>query len=261
MARLELFEAPEISESELRLWGRVLCVAPHPDDESLGCGGTLARLCSLEQSVGVAWVSNGAGSHPNSTVYAAPKLAQLREQEARVAAAQLGISNEALFFMGLPDGALPFPDEDQFTRAVTLALGILDRFDPTTVLLPWRRDPHHDHRATWAIWATAMQVHNWRTMRSFEYLVWAFERAAQNEWPDTSEANALRVSIRGFERTKRAAIDAHASQTTHLIDDDPNGFWLSPEVIAHFETPHEAFIAPFDLRPDQAETQSPAFER
>jgi LmbE family N-acetylglucosaminyl deacetylase len=261
MARLELFEAPMIGDGELKNWGRVLCVAPHPDDEALGCGGTLARLSSMGHQVGIVWVSDGAGSHPHSVSYAAPKLAQLRESEARVAAQKLGVKEADLFFMGLPDGALPFPGEEPFVRAFTLAVGILEQFQPSALLLPWRRDPHRDHRAAWSIWATASHTRGWSQMHRFEYLVWAFERAAQDEWPDTSEATAVRVDISDFQERKRAAIDAHASQTTRLIDDDPTGFWLSREMIAHFETPYEAFIVPCDSRPELGEAGRPAFER
>lgn len=259
MARLELGDAPALGDDELRSWGRVLCVAPHPDDESLGCGGTLARLSSLGQSVGVVWVSDGAGSHPNSIEYAPPRLARLREGEAREAAARLGLRGE-LFFMGLPDGALPFPGEDGFLEACAQARGILEAFEPATLLLPWRRDPHRDHRAAWTMWASAAQAHGRDALCQLEYLVWAFERAAQNEWPDQSEARALRVSIQGFAGQKRAAIEAHASQTTHLINDDPTGFWLSPEVLAHFEAPFEAFIAPFDCRPQSGTAAAPDFQ-
>ena len=259
MARLELFEAPVLSEKELEKWGRVLCVAPHPDDESLGCGGTLARLRSLGHRVGVAWVSDGAGSHPNSVLYAAPKLAQLREREARAAARELGVANADLFFMGLPDGELPFVGDARFGEAVEATTEILKRFQPNTVLLPWRRDPHRDHRATWFIWTSALE--SFGHIDRLEYLVWAFERAAQEEWPDSSEASAIRMDVSDFRRQKRAAIDAHASQTPHLIDDDPTGFWLSPQVIAHFETPFEALIAPFDSRIELGEMERPAFER
>ncbi|BCM90289.1 mycothiol S-conjugate amidase [Abditibacteriota bacterium] len=259
MGRLELFEGPVIGVEELESWGHVLCVAPHPDDESLGCGGTLGRLSSRGNQVGVVWVSDGAGSHPNSVRYAAPKLAQLREREARLAVQNLGIGEANLFFMGLPDGDLPFPDDCRFRGAIEAASGILATFRPDTLLLPWRRDPHRDHRAAWLMWAYASQ--SFPQVQTLEYLVWAFERAAQEEWPDTTEANAIRVDVADFQHQKRAAIDAHASQTTHLIDDDPSGFWLSPQVIAHFETPFEAFIVPFESRPELGITERPAFER
>ena len=66
-------------------------VAPHPDDESLACGGLIADACRQEVRGKVVIVSDGSGSHPNSRAYAPDRLASLREEEARQAGAELGL--------------------------------------------------------------------------------------------------------------------------------------------------------------------------
>ena len=131
------------------------------------------------------------------------------------------------------------------------------RFAPQTLLLPWRRDPHRDHRASWLIWSTAARELN---LKRLEYLVWAFERAAHDEWPRADEARAFRLNIAPVAERKRAAIAAHASQTTRLIDDDPTAFWLSPEVLQHFAGTTESWIAPFDNAPAAGHAARPDFE-
>src|SRR5690606_16204888 len=45
---------------------RITVIAPHPDDESLGCGGLIAALAADGRAVQVVFVTDGAGSHPNS---------------------------------------------------------------------------------------------------------------------------------------------------------------------------------------------------
>ena len=230
-------------------------VAPHPDDEALGCGGTLALLARGGTRVGIVWVSDGGLSHPNSPSHPRPKLAALRETEALKAAQALGVRHT--FFQRLPDGALPFPDDAAFEEAVASAYDILVEFAPQTLLLPWRRDPHRDHRASWLIWSTAAQE---LELRRYEYLVWAFERAARNEWPRDDEARAFRVDISAITERKRAAIAAHASQISDLIDDDPSAFRLSPEVLAHFDKPLENWIAPFHHEPKFGLVERPNFE-
>ena len=249
---LEIFNAPL---ETIDGWGATLCVAPHPDDEALGCGGTLALLAQSGARVGIAWVSDGGLSHPNSPSHPRAKLAALRETEALKASAKLGATQT--FFQRLPDGALPFPGAAGFDRAVASARAILAEFAPQTLLLPWRRDPHCDHRASWLIWANA--AHELKLQR-LEYLVWAFERAAQNEWPRTDEARAFRVDIGGVAACKRAAIEAHQSQISDLIDDDPTAFRLSAEVLAHFDKPFENWIAPFNHAPESGLIERPAFE-
>ena len=252
---LEIFDAPLIPLEQLADWGATLCVAPHPDDEALGCGGTLALLAQSGARVGIAWVSDGGLSHPHSPSHPRAKLAALREVEARRAARELGVRQ--LYFQRLPDGALPFPGDDGFDEAVESARAILAEFAPQTLLLPWRRDPHRDHRATWLIWATAaLEVES----RRLEYLVWAFERGAQSEWPRTNEAVAFRLDIGAVAAVKRAAIEAHQSQISDLIADDPTAFRLSSEVLAHFTGPFENWIAPHENAPDQGLADKPNFE-
>ena len=58
-------------------------VAPHPDDESLACGGLIADACRQGLRGTVVIVSDGVGSHPNSRAYPPDRLKSLREGEAR----------------------------------------------------------------------------------------------------------------------------------------------------------------------------------
>src|SRR5580693_6225633 len=56
-------------------------VAPHPDDESLACGGLIADACRQGGRGKVVIVSDGGGSHPNSRAYPPDRL---RSEERRV---------------------------------------------------------------------------------------------------------------------------------------------------------------------------------
>ncbi len=90
----------------------ILIVAPHPDDETLGCGGAIALLRQLNVSVKVLIVSDGTKSHPNSLTYPPPALKELREQESLSALAILGVASAAVTFLGMPDGAVPMVETD-----------------------------------------------------------------------------------------------------------------------------------------------------
>ena len=228
-----------ISPAEL---GPTLVLAPHADDESLGCGGTIARLADLGIEVMVVFVSDGTRSHPNSRRFPAESLRDLREAEARRALEILGggatIGAE---FLRLPDTAVPFPGSDGFDPAVDRLASLIVESGAGTLLIPWRRDPHCDHRASHALGLAAAKGLA-DSPRVLEYPIWAYAGADPADAPVAGEVVAVRLEIGEVLDRKREAIAAHRSQTTDLIDDDPDGFRLSAEMLAHFDRPWEVFL-------------------
>jgi LmbE family N-acetylglucosaminyl deacetylase len=71
-----------------------IIVAPHPDDESLACGGLIAHACARGLRAKVVIVTDGAGSHPNSKAYPPDRLSALREDEAKQEGAEPGLRQE-----------------------------------------------------------------------------------------------------------------------------------------------------------------------
>lgn len=221
--------------------GPTVVLAPHPDDESLGCGGLLATLAAAGVPARVVVVTDGTRSHPSSQAYPAPRLRRLREAEARAAVAALGMASGDVAFLRHPDCGLPeegTPAHASAAEALAAAL-----VGARTVLVPWRRDPHCDHVATWAL-ARAAVARMTRAPRWVEYPVWAWPNAASGVAPQDGEVTPWRLDVSAHAGRKREAIGAHRSQTTRLIDDDPEGFVLAPEMLAHFERPWELFLDP-----------------
>ena len=121
---------PELDLSAVR---RVLVIAPHPDDETLGCGGTLARLApSCDIQVVLVTNGDGGGGLP-------PETSERRKKEMSAAAATLGIANPVLH-LDEPDGR--FNDSPAYRTALA---AIVDRLRPNWVFLPWLNDSHPDH--------------------------------------------------------------------------------------------------------------------
>lgn len=118
---------------------RVLVLAPHPDDESLAAGGTLARLADSGARITVVAATDGEASM--SSPLTAADLAHVRRQELRSAAAVLGIAD--VRFLGHPDTGLRGARRDLGEQLTSL----VEEIGPAVVILPWAGDDAGDHAA------------------------------------------------------------------------------------------------------------------
>jgi LmbE family N-acetylglucosaminyl deacetylase len=217
--------------------GRTLILAPHPDDESLGCGGLIAELCRLGRPPRVVVLTDGAGSHPGSRVFAATALRDVREQEVRRALRALGLGDQdGPTFMRLPDTAAPHDGpafDDAVANLAAYAVGC------AAICATWAHDPHCDHQAAHKIAAAAAA----RTgLRHIAYPVWGWTLPPTACLPG-DVAVGWRLDIAASLAMKRAAIAAHRSQHGGVIEDDPNGFALPAALLEVFARPYEVFLA------------------
>lgn len=229
---LPLADAPALIGSN-----PVLILAPHPDDESLGCGGLIADCQARGQPVYVVVLTDGAGSHPKSRAYPAARLTALRAEETRTAMAALGLPPERVEFVGLPDGHAPLHGR-RFAATVQRLVAYAKARGIGTICTTWGGDPHHDHQAAYRLGravAAAMQV------KLFCYPVWGWMLPA-HAWVPAGPTRGARLNIAEHVAAKQQAIACHRSQTTAMISDDPDAFRMSPEFLAIFAQPYEVFI-------------------
>lgn len=226
--------------------GATVVVAPHPDDESLGCGGLLALLVQDRNAVQVWVMTDGSKSHPASASYPRDRLAALRERETLDALTLLGLSPASARFLRYRDCGLPVAGTAAFDRAVARLHRLLVALAPDTLVVPWRRDPHCDHEATWALCRAAIAGLP-KPPRWLEYPIWAWARPESEVAPQGGEGAAWRLDISPHLARKERAIAQHRSQLGGLIDDDPGGFQLEPEMLANFTRSWELFIEPNDV--------------
>ncbi len=127
---------PLLSAREVAI-GPALVIAPHPDDEILGCGGTLALHRAAGHRVVALILTDGAGGDPSGA--STGDLVALRKAESEEALRRLG--GVESHFWGHPDGRLAevlglSRDLAQFIRSVA----------PSTVFFPSPWEIHPDHR-------------------------------------------------------------------------------------------------------------------
>lgn len=215
--------------------GGLVVLAPHPDDESLGCGALLRVAALAGRRVTVVVVTDGRLSHPSSTRVDADALARLRAREVRAALAALNPSI-ALVELGYPDCGAPdtLPASFAATKAI---VDVVDEVGATGLMTAWSCDPHRDHIATAALARCVLALRP--GLRLWSYPIWG--RFA----PTKAMATGRIVRFdTGLNRdAKAAAIASHQSQMTPMINDDPQGFMMMKVMQAHFIEHPEVFLA------------------
>lgn len=166
--------------------GPVLVVAPHPDDEILGCGGALALHARRGDPVHVALVTSGEAGGEGGA----------RLDESRAAARLLGESEVTC--LGAPDGAVA----GDGSLAERLA-ALVARLGPRVVYAPSAFEMHPDHVATLDATAAALS-------RGFDGTLLLYEVNAE-------QMASFLLDITPVAETKRRALAAFASQLG-LID-------------------------------------------
>jgi LmbE family N-acetylglucosaminyl deacetylase len=210
-----------------------LVVAPHPDDETLGCGGAIALLRQHHCRVHVLVMSDGTQSHPNSRLYPPSRLRDVREQETQSALDILGVEAELIKFMRFRDTAVPTS-----FQAISRCHDYLRTLHPGVIFIPWRNDPHCDHQATHQLIQAASALLDY-SPRLIEYPIWEWEKQQDEA---LMAMKGWRLDISAVVDLKQRAVQQYLSQITDLIPDDPDGFRLTPKMLSYFAQPWEVYF-------------------
>lgn len=232
-----------------------LVVAPHQDDEVLGCGGTILRKRDLRAPVTLVFLTDGATSHARLMPPAAMRAR--RRDEALAAADRLGIAPARVHFLDAPNRELAAHAGPAAARLAE----ILAEAVPAEVYTPWSGEPPVDHAAAHAVTVDALA--RWgRPALLHEYPVWLWQ-----EWPwcrpvhyqasgrrarwaaRLAAARALDdfrtgVNVVPVLPRKREALAAHRSQVERLVDDPAWGVLgdvAGGEFLARLLGPWEVF--------------------
>jgi LmbE family N-acetylglucosaminyl deacetylase len=221
--------------------------APHPDDETLACGGTILSKKALGATVKIVYMTDGSRSHPDQIDPA--ELRGIRHQEALLACQTLGVDATDITFLDIQDEHL----EAHQDVAQQRVREILQTVQPTQVFIPYHRDPHPDHIQTNLCVLAALEQGQ-MPMTVYEYPVWAWHHQ-----PWTSAEPGMLGYLRGLKKSllwrfgfqmvqefrwavsiqavldqKRSALNHHKTQLTQFLpavkwtklQDFSDGEWL-----------------------------------
>jgi LmbE family N-acetylglucosaminyl deacetylase len=140
-------------------------IAPHPDDETLGCGGIACKKIAAGAKLSFIFVTDGTASHRDSITPEA--LRDMREAEALEAVRRLGAPADRVTFLRFPDGQAKLHIE-----AIAAAIAQrLQALQPEAVFVPHAKDPPSDHAAVNAATLKALAAYG-RRATVYEYPVW-----------------------------------------------------------------------------------------
>jgi LmbE family N-acetylglucosaminyl deacetylase len=199
---------------DLQRFARVLVVFPHPDDETVSCGGTIRQLADAGASITLVLLTAGERGTRSGTLD--PQLRARRRSEAESAARILGISD--VVHEDFPDGYLA----QHASQAMALLARIIARIEPDLILTYDRAglDGHPDHVACSEI---VTELERTRLSRGCvwyvappAWLVGALQGVGQMPRDRRIDAQRAvpthRVSIRSVLSAKNRAWQAHQSQ-------------------------------------------------
>jgi LmbE family N-acetylglucosaminyl deacetylase len=206
--------------------------APHPDDETLGCGGTIVRKLAQGAEVEVVFITDGSRSHD---LIPSKELATLRRSEALNACSVLGVEERRVHFLDLGDGRLA----EQEVTASVLVSAVLTGSKAEEVFVTHRSEPSTDHAAANRIVRKAA-LETGRALTLWEYPIWywdvwpwmrfekgtwrhpwAMTKAVSHGLPNLILPRGLNCFVDVSQQlgTKRAALEQHRSQMTRFNGD------------------------------------------
>jgi LmbE family N-acetylglucosaminyl deacetylase len=151
----------------------VLVFAPHPDDDVIGCGGSLAKHVNAGSNVSICYLTSGDSGVRDAN---RERAAGVREVEATKAAAELGVQD--LHFLREPDGFL-----GESASLVVRLVNLIRQVRPEIAYLPHAADDHTDHIAGHRVvmkalrrasgpWLPEADGEEWATSTILGYEVW-----------------------------------------------------------------------------------------
>lgn len=190
------------------LVGSAIVFAPHPDDETLGCGGIIAKKRQAGASVTVVFMTDGSSSHGN--LMPPQELAAMRRQEALAACRELDVPGDKLVFLDFPDGALRRHE----TAAVEQISRLLRKNRPKEVYFPFSADGPADHGATYRAVRLALAAGEEPVICN-AYPVWFWRH-----WPWTRQPmRAERMALSVLTGTLKAMFGIRLLGTfSHIVD-------------------------------------------
>lgn len=185
---------------------RVLVFAAHPDDDIIGCGGSLAKHVKLGNQISVCYLTSGESA---SLSQPKEKLARVREEEAQNAAQVIGFDD--LTFLRNPDGYLEYN-----SNALKKIVDLIRDKQPNIVYVHHQFDEHQDHRIAFQLVHESLGRASVPIFQEYKGAAWPTETVLAYEvWTPLQDFGYVE-DISEFIDQKMAALKKHESQINNV---------------------------------------------
>lgn len=216
---------------------RILIISPHPDDETLACGGTIAKKVKEGHDVSIIFFTDGRNSHLHTlgiTSDPSPnELAQIRIREAHNACRILGVRSHNLIFLGYTSNIVLDKRHVVENRVIQIILNT----SPGEIYYPDIKDSHPTHKATHEIVKSVLKKVDCPS-QEFRYVIWG----STDNFKKDDEWKYLAVDIKESLSIKKKAIAEYKSQVT-IFSKYQTQPLLSQEFIQGFLKGREFFFS------------------
>lgn len=216
---------------------KILVFAPHQDDEALGCAGLILKHRKAGGTVHIAYLTDGAGSHPDHPTLTPEKLARYRREEAIKAADHLWVHEDHLHFLGAPDGSLSRFEIKEVRRLMNRVSDLVEELKPTQVLITSHVDGSSEHEEAFLVVFEAVMCLP-EAYPMIEYMVWS-------RWKPMTlfglmNRKILRLAFPEERQSKKETLQLYKTQVQACPPDKEPV--LSPHFLSLFASGEEFFF-------------------
>ena len=188
----------------------VVVFAPHPDDDIIGCGGTICGHVQAGYAVTIVYLTSGEAGSLNVLP---DELRIIREDEARKGMACLGVDD--LIFLHFPDGYLDFSPE-----RIRALVKLIREKKPDVIYLPHAQESPRDHRVTYELVLEAVRRASGPWFQDCGPEPWSVSQVLAYEVWTPIVSPTFYADITPWIDRKTEALCCHASQTAGVSYDE-----------------------------------------
>lgn len=163
--RVLLIQLFSLNRNHIRLHNNILIIAPHPDDEILGCAGLIQKSLEGGHHVDVIIMSGGGQSHSGCCNITGDELVRNRRKLSKDAARIIGLPDKNLHFLDYPDGNIDYNNGE-----TNQLKDLISEINPGIIFIPHKGDGWRDHIQTAEI-VKRLVARN-KAVSIYEYCVW-----------------------------------------------------------------------------------------